>query len=969
MAPDRPSPDPTPPDQPAGPAWRWLATDWRERDAVAAGIAVLAVLMAGQHLLHALVQLRPAVSLYLMPVLLASILGGARAGLAMTGAALAAVGLFGHADGAGTAALPDRQLELVFRLGTLGLIGVLASLVGGALREGHRAQRLAWLERLRAERMLGQSEARRSFLLAVQDGLREPGSPDVALGQALGMLIARVGATGAGFAECDDDGRYVTVRPEHVAGLPALAGRHHAPDFGVQHFARLNDGRRVVHEDIAASGSLEAAAKARYAALGIAAIAKIPEREHGRLARILFVVADSPRRWHEDDLRLLEEFTVRLSADARRMRAESLAAERMRLLEESRDRMARAEEAARAATWTLDLRHGTISWPTGTRRLFDLPDYSLLRTLDGWRTLVHPDDLPVLQQQIQDATGRRGKLDARFRLRLPGGEQRWLQMRAEIIANEHGEPMQLTGLGIDVTEEEALRERNRELWQAVEERASSEQRLRQASDSKSAFLANMSHEIRTPLGVILVLAERLRGEVLDPRHSRRLDQLRDTSEHLLQVINDILDLSKIEAGQLELADAPFSLGDVLARTHQLFEDEAARKGLRLELDVPVALQGLALRGDALRLRQVLINLCSNAIKFTAAGRVRIAAEALPSPAGKGRIRLSVTDTGVGIEPALREQLFEPFVQGDASAARRVGGTGLGLAICRRIVDRMGGSIEVDSAPGTGSRFTVELVLPLAASAHPQVDMPPRTMPAAPPGPDPRVLLVEDHPLSQEILTEMLEELHCDVTLAGTGIEAVDLAGANAFDLILMDLQLPGMDGLAATRLIRLLQAHRHTPIVALSANAFREDRERTLDAGMNEHVGKPVTLARLAAVLARWVPAAPPAVDGDAPPNMQAADRAAAAALLARVLDSVAEDCACIRQELAAGRPTQAAASAHRAAGAAALAGARTLGEALARLERRIGETGSTDSGELLAAVEREMHALATTEPRVTSAS
>jgi len=185
----------------------------------------------------------------------------------------------------------------------------------------------------------------------------------------------------------------------------------------------------------------------------------------------------------------------------------------------------------------------------------------------------------------------------------------------------------------------------------------------------------------------------------------------------------------------------------------------------------------------------------------------------------------------------------------------------------------------------------------------------------------------------------------------------------------MDLQLPGMDGLAATRLIRLLQAHRHTPIVALSANAFREDRERTLDAGMNEHVGKPVTLARLAAVLARWVPAAPPAVDGDAPPNMQAADRAAAAALLARVLDSVAEDCACIRQELAAGRPTQAAASAHRAAGAAALAGARALGEALARLERRIGETGSTDSGELLAAVEREMHALATTEPRVTSAS
>jgi signal transduction histidine kinase/HPt (histidine-containing phosphotransfer) domain-containing protein/ActR/RegA family two-component response regulator len=781
------------------------------------------------------------------------------------------------------------------------------------------------------------------------------------------MLIARVGATGAGFAECDEDGRHVTVRPEHVAGLPALAGHYHAPDFGSQPFARLADGHRVVHEDIAASGLLEAAAKARYEALGIAAIAMIPEREHGRLARILFVVADSPQRWPEDDLRLFEGFTVRLSADARRVRAESLAAERRRLLEESRDRMARAEEAARAATWTLDLRHGTISWPTGTRRLFDLPDYTLLRTLDGWRTLVHPEDQPVLQQQIRDATARRGNLDARFRLRLPDGQQRWLQMRAEVITDSAGEPVQLTGLGIDVTDEETLRERNRELWRAVEERASSEERLRQASDSKSAFLANMSHEIRTPLGVILGLAERLRREVLDPRHSRRLDQLRDTSEHLLQVINDILDLSKIEAGQLELADAPFSLGDVLARTHQLFEDEAARKGLRLELDVPVALQGLALRGDALRLRQVLINLCSNAIKFTAAGRVRIAADALPSPAGKGRIRLSVTDTGVGIEPALREQLFEPFVQGDASAARRVGGTGLGLAICRRIVDRMGGSIEVDSAPGTGSRFTVELALPLAAPGPPGVDMPHGNMPAAPPGVAPRVLLVEDHPLSQEILTEMLEELQCDVTLAGTGIEAVDLAGANEFDLILMDLQLPGMDGLAATRLIRLLRTHRRTPIVALSANVFREDRERALDAGMNEHVGKPVTPAGLAAVLARWVPATSPAVDGDVPPDMQAGDRAAAAALLARVLDSVADDCACIRQELAAGRPTQAAASAHRAAGAAALAGARALGEALARLERSLGEAGSADSAELLATVEREMHALTATAPRATS--
>jgi CheY-like chemotaxis protein/HPt (histidine-containing phosphotransfer) domain-containing protein/anti-sigma regulatory factor (Ser/Thr protein kinase) len=320
---------------------------------------------------------------------------------------------------------------------------------------------------------------------------------------------------------------------------------------------------------------------------------------------------------------------------------------------------------------------------------------------------------------------------------------------------------------------------------------------------------------------------------------------------------------------------------------------------------------------------VLINLSSNAIKFTAAGRVRLAVEALPGGTDRARLRLSVTDSGSGIDPGLRAQLFDPFVQGDTSAARRAGGTGLGLAICRRIVDRMGGRIEVDSALGVGSRFTVELALPVAAEAAAA------TQALAPSGVEgsPRVLLVEDHPLSQEILTEMLEELGCEVTIAGTGVEAMDLAGAAAYDLILMDLQLPGVDGLTATRLIRLLPACRHTPIVALSANVFQEDRVRALEAGMNEHVAKPVTALDLAAVLKRWVPQASSGC---------AARSTAADALLGQLRTSVADDMTRLRARLADGDRAQAADIAHGAAGAAALAGAAGLGQALAALERQL---------------------------------
>jgi signal transduction histidine kinase/HPt (histidine-containing phosphotransfer) domain-containing protein/ActR/RegA family two-component response regulator len=949
---------------------RRRALAWRERDAVLVGLALLGLLFLAQNLAHELLRVRPNVAVYFMPIVLAAVLGGRRSGLLVTACSLALVAAF---EPSRSGLMPsEAAIAQGWRLAVLGLTGAIASMVGGALRAYQRDQQAAWRDRRAADRQQRETEAARSFLLGLQDALRRPGDPAEGLVWALRMLMDRVGAAGVGYAEYEPEGSHALVDPAQVVGMAELAGRHRPLDFGTLAASRLRDGHTVVYHDTAHSPELSDADRAAYARLGVGAIVKVPELDGECLARVLFIVSREPRRWSESEVRLIEDAAARISADARRVRAERLAVERMRELEASRDRMARAEEAARVSTWSYDLRAREFNWPEGTVPLLGEVLGERLRHWSGWRDLIHPDDLARVEGSLREALRRRGPLDLRFRLRLPEGALRWLQVRADVVIGDRGEPVQLIGLTMDVTDQE---------------------RLRAASASKSAFLANMSHEIRTPLSVIVGLTERLRRRAHDVGDSRLLDQLRDTSEHLLQVINDILDLSKIEAGQLQLADAPFALADVLNRTHRLFEDAAARKHLALIVDASPEAFALVLRGDALRLSQVLINLCSNAIKFTPAGRIVIGAQALAAAPGRSRLRLSVTDTGIGIEPNLRQRLFEPFVQGDESASRKAGGTGLGLAICKRIADRIGGSLEVESQPGQGSVFRLEVELP-------RVDLAPEAVAPDDQGeairtavgeaaPDPgapgvaypgrRVLLVEDHPLSQEIVTEMLEELGCDVVLAGDGIEAVDLASIGRFDLILMDLQLPSLDGYGAARLIRLLPPHHDTPIVALSANAFREDRERALEAGMTEHLAKPLSRAALAALFARQL--GPAAEGADRAVSPEPALLAAVARLpgvvapaswrgsqrtlwdfgqlLRHLLESLDDDLAQMRARIARGERDDARALAHRAAGAASLTGATGIAAALVMLEQALdGPVDAADAGGLLGDVERRMDEL-----------
>ncbi len=384
-----------------------------------------------------------------------------------------------------------------------------------------------------------------------------------------------------------------------------------------------------------------------------------------------------------------------------------------------------------------------------------------------------------------------------------------------------------------------------------------------ANQAKSAFLANMSHEIRTPLSVIVGLAHLLHRDITDPVQRRKLEQLCATSEHLMAIINDILDLSRIEAERFELAHDDFSLGSVVTRVTRMLGGRAREKGLTLKTDVAPPLRGLWLHGDALRLAQVLINLCGNGIKFTEKGTVSLSIACVSESAASVTLHFAVADTGCGIAPAEQERLFEPFAQGDESATRQYSGTGLGLTISKQLVALMGGTIRVESQVGAGSIFSFELVLSRATGSA-------RSATAAPATPVPtsfhgrHILFAEDHSQSAQIVLEMLDSLGCKTDLASNGAEAVESARAGAYDLILMDMQMPGMDGLTATRAIRALPGHGHTPIIALTANAFAEDRQRCLDAGMNAHLGKPVTPSTLAAALGQYLSGRPVSSDAAA---------------------------------------------------------------------------------------------------------
>ena len=366
-----------------------------------------------------------------------------------------------------------------------------------------------------------------------------------------------------------------------------------------------------------------------------------------------------------------------------------------------------------------------------------------------------------------------------------------------------------------------------------------------ASRLRAEFMATMSHEIRTPLNAVVGIAG-LMGEADLPPHLRRYaGALREAAETLLLVIDDVLDFSKLDAGRMEVEAIPFEVPALMAGVVDLMELRAVEKGLALGMQVPA--DAPVLLGDPGRLRQVLLNLVGNAVKFTEAGRVVVAATMEDAGAGRIRLRIAVRDTGLGIAPEVQARLFEPFAQADGSISRRYGGTGLGLAICRRLMDRMGGTIGVRSVPGEGAEFAFELVLPVGRALPVGGDAM-----AAGTGRPLRILLAEDNATNRLVAVTRLERMGHHVDAVPGGAEAVQQVQEIAYDLVLMDVMMPGMDGLAATRAIRALaEPVASVPIVALTANVFAEHRDACRAAGMDGFLGKPMTQPALERVLAQ----------------------------------------------------------------------------------------------------------------------
>ena len=386
-----------------------------------------------------------------------------------------------------------------------------------------------------------------------------------------------------------------------------------------------------------------------------------------------------------------------------------------------------------------------------------------------------------------------------------------------------------------------------------------------ANKAKSAFLANMSHELRTPMHGIMGMISLVRSRVADNRMERQLDRAMEAANRLLLILNDILDLSKIEAERLSLEQAEFRLGHVLDNVAGLLALKAKEKQLRLHIEPLPAGCDRAFTGDSLRLGQILTNLAGNAVKFTEQGEVGIRVSILDESLEDMQLRFAVSDTGIGIAAEQQKRLFAAFEQADSSMTRKYGGTGLGLAISKKLVTMMHGEIGVDSQPGQGSTFWFTVRLGKAATSAPTAAASSSEASA-----ETRlrqqfagtsVLLVEDEPINQEVARDLLADTGILVDLAENGAQAVSMAGERRYAVILMDMQMPVMNGLEATQAIRTTGVNRDTPILAMTANAFAEDRQQCIAAGMNDHIGKPVIPEQLFASLLRWLEAGKKAED------------------------------------------------------------------------------------------------------------